>query len=143
MPTNIINDGHSTLITLSGAPSIEFCEKTVKPPGVAGGGANDVTTMKNATWRTRSPKQLKTLTPANATVAYDPAVYDTVVAQINVNQLITVLFADGSTLAFWGWLDEFEPGDVEEGSQPEADVVFIPSNQDGAGAEISPLYTSA
>lgn len=119
-------------------------EKEVTPPGISGGGANDASTMRNETWRTMSPKSLRTLSPATFTVAWDPALYDEMVAMINVNQLITITFPDGATLAFWGWLDDFAPGANVEGSQPTATLTIIPSNQDGDNndAEYSPVYTA-
>lgn len=138
-----IDDGFSTTIGFAGAPSIKFWEKEVTPPGVSGGGAVDTTTMRNEEWRTMSPKQLKTLSPAKLTVAYDPAVYTDIVAQVNVNQLITITFPDGSTLAFWGWLDEFTPGKNAEGEQPTAEVTIQPSNQNASKVETDPVYTAA
>jgi hypothetical protein len=99
-----LDDGFSTIITFSSAPSVKFYEKEVTPPGVSGGGANDTTTMRNTTWRTMAPKKLKTLSEAGASVAWDPAAYNDVLAMIQVNQQITVTFSDGSTIQFWGWL---------------------------------------
>lgn len=138
-----LDDGHATLISLANIPSVRLWEKEVTPPGVSGGGENDTTTMRNTAWRTRAPKQLKTLTPMNFTAAYDPQAYDDIVAQTNVNQAITITFPDGSTLVFYGWLDEATPGAIVEGEQPTIDITLIPSNQDLAGAEIAPDYTPA
>jgi len=134
-----IDDGHSTTIAFANYPSVLFWEKEVTPPGVSGGGANDTTTMQNSVWRTMAPKQLKTLSNSSVVVAYDPDVYTDVVAMVNENQLITVTFPDASTLAFWGWLDEFTPQRVVEGQQPTAEVTIIPSNQNAAGAETAPV----
>lgn len=139
----VINDGFSTLITFSSNPAIKFKEKEVTPPSVTGGGANDTTTMRNTTWRTMAPKKLKSLGEASATVAYDPAVYLEIVTMVNVNQLITVTFADGSSLAFWGWLDEFAPGASKEGEQPTADIKIQTSNQNTTGTEVAPVFTPA
>jgi hypothetical protein len=138
-----IDDGFSTTIAFAQAPSIKFWEKEVTPPGVSGGGATDTTTMRNEKWRTMSPKFLQTLTPCKVTVAYDPAVYDDIVAQVNVNQLITITFPDGSTLAFWGWIDEFTPGKNGIGEQPTAEVTLQPSNQNASQVETDPVFTPA
>lgn len=137
----IMNDGHSTLVTFSADSSVALKEKEVTPPGVSGGGENDTTTMHNTTWRTRQPKQLVTLSECSFVAAYDPAVYDEIIAMINVNQQITVEFPDGSTLVFWGWIDEFTPNRHVEGEQPTAEVTIIPSNQNNSGAETAPNYT--
>ena len=138
-----IDDGFSTTIEFANDSDIQFFEKEVTPPGVSGGGENDTSTMRNLKWRTRSPKGLITLSEASLSVAYDPSVYDEIVALVNVNQLITINFADGSKLDFFGWLDEFTPGAAVEGEQPTADITIIPSNQDLNGVEIDPVYTAA
>lgn len=138
-----IDDGFATLITLANAPTIKLWEKEVTPPGVSGGGTNDTTTMRNTGWRTFSPKQLKTLTAIKFTAAYDPAVYNDIVAQVNVNQLVTVTFADGSTLQIWAFLNEFTPGSVKEGEQPTAEVSIEPTNQNTSLQEVAPIFTPA
>ena len=147
----IQGDGYRTTIDFSSdemssdALIITYMEeKEVTPPGVSGGGANDASTMRNDTWRTMSPKSLRTLTPITIVVAYDPALYDEMVAMINDNQLITVTFPDTSKLAFWGWIDEFTPGSNVEGEQPTATITIIPSNQDADDddAEIAPEFTA-
>ena len=134
-----IDDGHSTLVTFANYPSVKLWEKEVTPPGVSGGGENDTTTMHNTAWRTRSPKQLKTLSSASFTAAYDPAVFSDIVSMVNENQQITVTFADGQTLTFWGWLDEFSPQRAQEGSQPTCEITIIPSNQNASNVETAPV----
>lgn len=138
-----LQDGFSTIISCALNPSIKLKEKTVQPPGVSGGGPVEQTTMRNTAWRTSAPKRLKTMTAMTVKVNYDPAVYTQIIAMINGNQQITVTFSDGSTLKFYGWLDEFTPDDNEEGTQPSATAKFEPSNLDGAGAEAGPTYTTA
>lgn len=140
---SILQDGHQTLITFANYPSVAVCEKEVQPPGVEGGGANDITCMQNTTWRTRAPKKLKTLSDSSLSVSYDPAVYDDIVAMTNENQLVTITFPDGSTLAFWGWVDAFTPNALVEGEQPTADMTIMPSNVDDAGDEVAPVFTAA
>lgn len=139
--TTRIDDGHGTLITFAEG-TLSIWEKSTTPPGYEGGGATDTSTHYNETWRTRAPKVLKTLTDSTLTAAFDPAAYSELLAQVNVNQLITVTFPDGDTIAFWGWIDRFIPGEFVEGEQPTAEVTIIPSNQDASGAEIAPVYTA-
>ena len=138
-----IDDGHGTTYAFADLPSVNFYEKQVTPPGLDGGGENDTTTMQNTTYRTRAPKQLVTLTESTLVAAYDPDVYDDIVGAngINNNQLITITFPDGSTLAFWGWINSFVPNEMVEGSQPTANVSIMCSNQNGAGAETAPVFT--
>lgn len=134
-----LDDGYQTLISFAADPTVLFYEKAVTPPGVDGGGEVDTTTMLNATYRTKNPKALITMSPASMTVAYDPATYAEVLALVNVNNLITVTFPDGSTLAFWGWLNTFTPGEHVEGEQPTAEIEIIPSNQNASGVETAPV----
>lgn len=141
-----LNDGHQTLIGFDIASGITllFKEKSVTPPGAAGGGENDTTTMRNEVWRTRQPKSLVTLTNSTFTCSYDPDVLDQIMAELlNKNGLITITYPDGSTLDFYGWVDDFAPGELIEGSQPEATITIIPSNQTNAGVEIAPVVTAA
>ena len=137
-----IDDGHKTLISFDAAPSVKFYEKTVTPPGVDGGGEVDTTTMLNDTYRTRNPKALITLASTTCEVAYDPAVYDDVIALVNVNTEITITFPDESTLVFWGWLNKFTPSPLREGEQPMAEIEIIPSNQNDSGVKTAPDYTA-
>jgi len=125
-----LGDGFSTKITLAGDPNIDFYEKTVQPPGYDGGDAVETTTMFNATWRTMRPRKLMTVTEVKSTAAYDPTVYSQIEAQINIETTITITFPDGSTIAFYGYLKAFEPSDVEEGEQPEAEITIQPTNWD-------------
>jgi len=103
----MLEDGHSTKVTLSNDPDISFWEDEVTPPGIDDEGENDVTTMHNLLWRTRAPKKLQTLTPLTAVVGYDPRVLPQIIAQRGQNQEITVWFSDGSNWVFWGWVSKF------------------------------------
>jgi len=143
-----IDDGHGTTIAFTDqssgtGPGVTFWEKSITPPGMDAGGSNDITTLRNTAYRTFAPKQLITMTECNLSASYDSIFYDDIVDMISVNQLITITFPDTSTVAFWGWLDKFVPGEVSEGEQPVADVTIVPSNVDGSGDEIAPVHTPA
>lgn len=145
----IMTDGYQTTIAFTSAQigsgvviSNIMEEKEVPPPGIAGGGANDASTMRNTQFRTMVSKTLITLSPFTLVVAYDPALYDQMMAMINDNQEMTVTFPDGAELVFWGWVDDFSPNAHVEGAQPTANVIIIPSNRDGDGAEVGPNYTA-
>lgn len=140
----MLEDGFSTIITLENIPTVKLYEKEVTPPGINGGGPIDTTTMRNTAWRTQAPKHLKSSTPISATVAYATDSYDEILAQIGVNQQMTVTQPDGSTITIWGWLDEFTPGANTEGEQPTATLTFQPSNRnnDEPPVETGPVYTA-
>jgi hypothetical protein len=124
------------------AGSLYFWEKRVKPPGMVGGGPNDTTTMRNVRWRTQNSKYLITLSEMTMTVAYDPESYDVVVGLVQVPAVVDILWPDLSFLSFMGFLDEFNPGEITEGAQPEADITIVPTNQYFDGTELAPVYTA-
>lgn len=139
----LLEDGFSSLITFAGDPNLSLWEKTVQPPGIEGGDAIEISTMFNSTWRTFSARSLKTLTEHSLTAAYDPIVYDEIVSIINLETTVTVAWPDGSTLAFYGFLRNFEPQPMEEGSQPEANCSIVPTNWDpSARSEEAPVLTN-
>jgi hypothetical protein len=138
-----LDDGYSTKITFAADTDVSLWEKTVKPPGIDGGDAIDTTTMHNTTYRTMASRALKTLTESSVKCAYDPDLYNQILALVNNETAITVTFPDGSTLAFWGYLRTFEPDDLTEGSQPEATVNISPTNVNPTTrAEEGPVLTS-
>lgn len=140
-----IPDGLASYITvvagLSGA-TINFWEKTVQPPAIDGGEPTDLTNMHNAFWRTSHPKILKTLGPTQASVGYDPNVVTTILGTVNVPGTITVTFPDAGTLAFYGYLQKFEPEALKEGEEPMANVTIVATNRDATGLEAGPVYAS-
>lgn len=143
-PTGIkLKDGFSTKITFATKPAISLWEKTVTPPGIDGGDAIEQTTMHNTTWRTFASRSLKTLTDASFTAAYDPICFTDLLALINLETTITVTFPDGSTYAFYGYLRTFEPQEVSEGEQPEANCTITCTNFDpSAHVEAAPVLAS-
>lgn len=138
-----LEDGFSSKIAFAADPDVAFWEITVTPPGIDGGDSIDQTTMFNTAWRTKAARQLKELTDASLTCAYDPAVISQIIALINVEGLVTVHFPDTSTLDFYGYLKSFTPGELSEGERPEADAVIVCTNYNTAsGAEVAPSYTA-
>lgn len=133
-----LTDGFATLINVAG---MDFWEVDVQPPGIDGGEPIDTTTMHNTVWRTFAPRQLKTLTAARFRAAYNPDVYESIVDQINNNQLVTITFPDAQVLTFYGYIKSFEPDGLEEGKMPTANMVLQPTNTDANGDEIAPTVT--
>jgi hypothetical protein len=138
-----LKDGYQTLITFAADTTVNLWEKTVKPPGIDGGDAIEQTTMRNTALRQMAARSLKTLTNSESTCAYDPEVYSSILALINVETTVTVLFPNGDTLAFYGYLQKFEPQEHKEGEQPEAQITVIPTNTDPSDySEAAPVYTA-
>jgi hypothetical protein len=130
------------MITLAGDPDINFWEKSATPPGYDMGDGIDQTTFHNTAYRTKYPRTLIEITDGAITVAYDPAVHDLIIAQLGVNQEITITFNDGSTTAFWGFLKSFTPQEHSDGEQPEAQCEFVVTNLDAAFTENGPATAS-
>lgn len=126
----MLEHGFKALITFEADPDISFWEKTVKPPGLDGGDAIDITTMHNTLWRTSAPRKLITATEITGTCAYAPEVLIQCKALINVETMITILFSDGDTWEMPGYLRIFDPQEISEGSQPEANYTITPTNRD-------------
>ncbi len=138
-----LEDGFSTKIAFAIDDNVSFWEKTVAAPGVDGGDVIETSTMHNTTWRTMAPRSLLTLTEFSLTVAWDPFVYDQIISLINADDSITITFPDGDTLDFFGYMRLFEPQDLEEGSQPEANITIVPTNTDPVdGSEEAPVLTA-
>jgi len=137
------DDGYKTTVVFTADATVLFEEKSVTPPSVSGGGEKEVTTMKNTTYRTRMPKKLITIGPMEMVVAYDPGTWTEIIALCNNNDLVTITWPDGATLAFYGYLDEFTPSENVEGEQPEATIVIIPTLKHKTTlAETAPVYTA-
>lgn len=138
----ILRDGFNTTITLAGG-GVTFIEKEITPPGMDGGGEIDITAMRNVRWRTRTPKALITFTKMDVKARYDPIIYSSILANINLNQLLGVFFptltnTPARKLSFWGWLNKFMPETLKEGEDPLSDMEFFPSNTNNSGVEVAP-----
>lgn len=136
----IMTDGFPTLITFGTTTGIIFEERTVQLPNIVGGPGTNSTTMHNTAWRTKVLKLLKELTDGGATVVYSTDDIPIIFGMININQLITYTWGDGASLAFWGGVTEFNPGEFAEGEQPEADIVLVPTLRNNLGVETAPVY---
>jgi len=124
------DDGFRTLIIFNANPTVSLWEKVVKPPGLEGGDPIETTTMHNTALRTFAPRKLKTMTNSTMTCAYEERVFTQLLALIDVETTVTIVFPDDATIAFYGFLQTFDPQDNEEGTQPEASCVIVPTNQD-------------
>ena len=124
-----LRDGFKTLVTFSLNP-LFYAEIEVTPPTIDRRGTIDQTTMRNTAWITKISKALKDLTEFTVVISYDPAIYGVALLTPTVfgNQLVTITFPDGSTLAFWADINKFAPGRNVEGERPTATLTIIPTN---------------
>lgn len=137
-------DGLKTTVALQNVPGLRVWELTVKPPAIDGGDPIDTTTMHNVAWRTKDAKHLKTLMPHTTKNMLDPDVISDLIAQVNINQSITVAFPDHTTLTYYGYMQKAEFSDFKEGERPEVDITWVPTNWDPvAFAEQGPVLAQA
>jgi len=145
MANPIMEDGFPTTIDIGGT---NFCVKSITPPSLEMGGANDVSCMSNTTYRTKASKKLIDMGDITVVGFYNPVLYTTFVSSLGSNGEITITFppigaeTTGGTLVVYGWLDSFTPNTHEEGSAPEATLTLVISNRDANGDEIAPVYTA-
>ncbi len=135
-----LTDGHPTRMSFSLNPNLLIYEMSVKPPGIAGGGPNDTTSMRNTTWRTRQPKKLKSLKAISFTAQYNTLAFNQLLAMVNNIQTATITYSDGTNHVVYGWIDDVDYNDTVEGSPPTMTVTFEPSNADANGNEIGPVF---
>jgi hypothetical protein len=100
----------------------------------------DVTTLANASVRTKKLSILRELENLSVTIQHDPAKqYATWAA----NELITISFPSGSgSLAFYGGKMEYKPNELEAQNKTLATVTIMISNLNGSGVETAPVYTA-
>lgn len=138
-----LQDGYRTIIMFTSNPDIAFFIKTITPPGYDGGDVIETTTMLNDLNRTFSARSLLTLTPVTFTAAFDPIVYTEVLTLLNnKTDTATLMLPDRSTIAFFGYLKNFDPQEFSEGTQPEAQCTIQPTNWDPVNKiEAGPVVT--
>lgn len=142
-PGVYLKDGFSTKVAFNRLPAALFWEIEVQPPGVEGGDPIQTSTMHNTLWRTMQARSLRTLTPFAVVCAYDPKFHDQAVATlINDDGSITTRHSDGSTLDFFGFLQNFIPQSNKEGEMPTANLQIVPTNYDSVNrVEAGPVLT--
>ena len=144
-PTGIkLEDGYSSRYAFFANANVSFWEKSgVEPPGLDLGDAIDTTTMQNTQYRTKAKRQLIDLTDGAITVAYNPIAIEEIITMMAITDpdAITIWWPDLSNLTFFGFLKSFTPQGMEEGSQPEANVVIVVTNWDPTNdVEAGPVY---
>jgi hypothetical protein len=127
-------EGFPTKIAFARLPNVSFWEKQVKPPGMDGGDAIDITTMFNTQYRTKAARTLVDNDDITVRAAYDPLLYTQILSLINQEGAITITHPDGTTDSWWGYMRSFMPAENREGTQPEAEIRIVITNWDIANA---------
>ena len=139
----LADDGFATKITLSSVPSLQIWEKSLTALGVEGGEPIDITNMFASSWHTSAPRSLKKLKPVKVKAFFDINAWPTLVIQVNKKQTITLLFPNGATLCFYGFVYDIGEPEFVEGSPAMVDMMVNPTNWDYVnGVEAAPVFTS-
>lgn len=142
-PRKRLKDGFKMLVTFARYPSLALWEISGKPTGYDTGGPIDINTMVDDMYRPKYPRSKITETPATVKAGYDLAVEDDIENMLGVPDTITFRYFDGSTKAFFGFLDKFEPNELVDGTMPMADVTIEPMSFDVANEVVAgPTITS-
>lgn len=123
-------EGHQILIAINGYTTICFWEIDIKPPAMDGQEPIDTTTQFNTQVHTMYPRVLKKWDAVSVQASYAPAVYLDVYRIINVVLNMCIEFPNQDNLAFWGFIQKFEPEALKEGDYPKANISIVIANFD-------------
>ena len=141
MPRNILEEGLGLRYSFAGG-TLLIEELAVKPPGVQGTGGKNTTNHANTAIQTKSPGKLAEITNIGGTCHFEKGALAGLMAQVQVNQLITITYPGGGSHAVYGWLEAFIPNDFVANQQPTASFTIIVGNRHSTtGAETLPVYT--
>lgn len=137
-----LRNGYQALLVFSADTNCEYYEISVGLPGMTSGDAIENTTQQNAIWRTMGPRTLVTLEEFQVTAGYDPIVYSSLLNILGVEQTVTIIFPDTSTLAFFGFLRSVEFDPLVDGTMPQLTMTITPTNYDPVHCvEAGPVLT--
>lgn len=126
----MIENGFSSLITFTQDPNAALWELEVQPPGISGGEVIDITTHHNSEYRTKRARTLKELKQFTVVAAYDPAIYETLLAQVNREDTWTITWPSDQTLAFFAVLTDVEFAPLIVGDFPQVTITIDPTQFD-------------
>jgi len=138
MPNERALEAVHTTLTIGG---LDLCLKSLGAVGATGGDPIDATCLSNVEFVTKQPQTLKEIPDIAFACLYTPSELAAVLAEINVNQIISITFAAGEgSLTFWGYLKSYEPKEAAKGEDWQATGVVVVTNLDATGAEVGPQF---
>ncbi|MGL6095055.1 MAG: hypothetical protein ACRC7O_04545 [Fimbriiglobus sp.] len=145
-PTGIkLEKGYRILHVFAAGPTklVNIWEMSGKPLGYDGGDPIDTSTFENTQFKTKAAQQLIDTTEATFKFAYDPECYNDLLALVNDPTTITDFFPDGSTLAYFGYLQKVEFDELVADAMPTGTATIASTNYDPVGrVEAKPVMTS-
>lgn len=118
-----------------------FCYVSLGGVGFAARDAIDNTCLSNTEFITKQPQALKELSDIPFTALWDAADYDAIEAEINVNQLLSLIIPLVGTIAFYGFLQSAEVNEAGVGDRWEISGNIVVTNITDAGVETGPSFT--
>ncbi len=139
-----IPEGFTIKVTFATQPALGIWEVKVKGKGADGGEPINISTQHNVKWESMAARTLRKQTDTAITAGIDPDAFPTLDNLINFNDTITLLYPDGSTECYYGYLQKYEATEWEIGGFPLVNLTIIPTNCDPSNfAEQGPVFTAA
>lgn len=129
------DDGFGAAIVFASNPTIELWETSVQPPSGDGGDPIVTSTHRNTARVTKAAQRLVETGDSVVVCTYDPAVVTELDALVNEEQVITVVWGDGTTLAYYGYLRKYEFSPLVKGQQPTVTLTIVATNFDPVNCE--------
>ena len=131
-------EGLGTTISIG---SSSICYVSIAGLGIDGGERLEATCLSNSDWRTYLPQTLVDVPNLTFTAAYEPSEFAALVAEVNVNQQITINFAAPlGSITFWGFLKSFTPDEGTYGQRWTATGEIAVTNMNASNIETGPTY---
>ncbi len=139
-----IPDGFITYITFASQPALGVWEVKAKPKGGDGGEPIDISTMHNVRFHTMYPRSLVKHTDSVTSCGIDPDAISLLDTQLDKPDTITTTFPDGTSDAYYGYLQKYEFTEFSIGEFPMVNLTIMPMNYDATNNnEQGPVYSPA
>lgn len=125
-----LKDGFKSFYTFAAAPKLSVFETEVTPIGGDMGEKINTTTMWNNTVVTYAAGQLIDFTDGAFVGAYDPKVVTQLIAQLGVEQAITITYSNGDTECFYGYLKSYAKNSMVRNGMPTMNLTVVATNVD-------------
>lgn len=103
----------------------------------------DNTCLNNTAFITKQPQKLKEIADISFTAFAKIDDYDSINAEVNDNQQMTITVTGVGSIAFYGYLASFEVQEAGVGEALTATGNIVVTNVTDAGVETGPVYSAA
>lgn len=135
----IFADGAKVSITFAQG-SLSVGVVGLQPTALDTGEPIEITTLNNSNIKTYLAPTFKDLRELKLTCQYGSATLTALLAQLGVNQLVTVTWSDTKTWTFYGYIRSATPNEMTAGKLPTMEIVVQPTNvHSSTSAETLPV----